>query len=131
MDVTKTAEPKVIEFKGAYYKKGRSAPQSVLVQFDGVLLHVWHMSDPFHRLLTSDVFRLPLAIGQRKRCIKLPNGGRIFTDDINALQSLPSNPQSTSPIGRSTLWSSIPIVVAGALMLLAAALFCVKFMFAS
>ena len=81
----------LIEFKGAYYKNSRNEPQSVLVQFDGVLLHVWHMSNPFHRLLTSDVFRLPASIGRGKRHIKLPNGGRIETDNLDALTTIRSN----------------------------------------
>lgn len=114
-------ENPLIEFKGAYYRKGRCTPQSVLVQFDGVVLHVWHMSDPFHRLLTSDVFRLPPAIGRGKRCIKLPNGGRIETDDLNALGTIQSSSHSACIC--VYLEKSVPgfkIIVAGSVLLLLA-----------
>ena len=81
----------MIEFKGAFYKNKTTPSQSVLVQFDGVLLHIWHMSNPFHRILSSDVFDLPCSMGRKRRYIKLPNGGRIETDDIQALNLLQSN----------------------------------------
>jgi len=81
----------MIEFKGAFYKSKTTPSQSVLVQFDGVLLHIWHMSNPFHRILSSDVFDLPCSMGRKRRYIKLPNGGRIETDDIQALTLLQSN----------------------------------------
>ena len=93
----------------------------VLVQFDGVLLHVWHMKDPFHRLLTSDVFRLPPSMGKRKRYIKLPNGGRIETDDFNALSTLQPD---TCPVffdsNRTCQYFRI-IAAGGVLLLLAGA----------
>lgn len=78
----------MIEFKGAYFNKTTNESKTVLVQFDGVLLHVWQMADPFCRLLSSDVFSLQPPIGNSKRCIKLPNGGKIETEDINAFVSL-------------------------------------------
>ncbi len=81
----------MIEFKGAFYKNKSTPSQSVLVQFDGVLLHIWHMSNPFHRILSSDVFDLPGSMGNKRRYIKLPNGGRIETDDMQALTLLKSN----------------------------------------
>jgi hypothetical protein len=81
----------MIEFKGAFYKDKTMPSQSVLVQFDGVLLHIWHMSNPFHRILSSDVFDLPSSMGRRKHYIKLPNGCRIETDDLQALSLLQSN----------------------------------------
>ena len=81
----------MIEFKGAFYKNKSTPSQSVLVQFDGILLHIWHMSNPFHRILSSDVFDLPCSMGGKRRYIKLPNGGRIETDDVQALSLLQSN----------------------------------------
>ena len=81
----------MIEFKGAFFKNRTMPSQAVLVQFDGVLLHIWHMSNPFHRILSSDIFDLTSAIGSKSRYIKLPNGGRIETDDIQALTLLQSN----------------------------------------
>ncbi len=81
----------MIEFKGAFYKNKTMPSQSVLVQFDGVLLHIWHLSNPFHRIFSSDVFDLPIAMGRKKRYIRLPNGGKIVTDDLQAIQLLQSN----------------------------------------
>lgn len=81
----------MIEFKGAYFNKATNESKTVLVQFDGVLLHVWQMTDPFCRLLSSDVFSLQPPIGKGKRYIKLPNGGKIETEDINAFVSLYAN----------------------------------------
>lgn len=78
----------MIEFKGVYFNKATNESKTVLVQFDGVLLHVWQMADPFCRLLSSDVFSLQIPIGKGKRYIKLPNGGKIETEDINAFVSL-------------------------------------------
>jgi hypothetical protein len=84
----------MIEFKGAFYKSKTSPSQLVLVQFDGVLLHIWNISSPFHRILSSDAFRLPFTLGQQRRWVKLPNGIRIETDDIQALNLLKSSCRS-------------------------------------
>jgi hypothetical protein len=84
----------MIEFKGAYYKTNNTASQSVLVQFDGVLLHVWHLSDPFHRIFASDVFRVHYSFARHRRFIKLPNGGKIESDDTNALIQLRTSSRS-------------------------------------
>ena len=84
----------MIECKGAYHRTKTSPAQRVLVQFDGVMLHVWHMSDPFYRILASDVFRVQRAIGKGQYYIKLPNGGTIETDDADAVFSLKSCNQS-------------------------------------
>jgi hypothetical protein len=88
----------MIEFKGAYYKSKSSPSQSVLVQFDGISLHIWNISSPFHRVLSSDVFRLPFALGQRRGWIKLPNGSRVETDDYQALARLKSSCRSALPL---------------------------------
>ena len=80
----------MIEFKGTYFKTKTTPPQSVLVQFDGVLLHVWHMSNPFHRILASDVFQVQNSMGKTRYFIKLPNGAKIETEDANALITLRS-----------------------------------------
>ena len=60
----------------------------VLVQFDGVLLHVWHQSDPFYRILSCDAFQIATSLIKGQRCIKLSNGDRILTDDIPAADTL-------------------------------------------
>ena len=75
----------MIEFEGTYSHESSAESHSVLVQFDGVLLHIWHLSDPFYRLLTSDVFHLSCKQFGGNNRIKLPNGGRIETDDHNAM----------------------------------------------
>ena len=80
----------LIEFQGTYYKNAEQKPQSVLVQFDGVVLHVWHLPNPFYRLLSSDVFRMSSSFGNGIRHIKLPNGDRIETDNRDALCSIQS-----------------------------------------
>lgn len=87
----------MIEFKGAYYQSKSSLSQPVLVQFDGVLLHIWNISNPFHRILSSEAFRLPFAPGPHRCWVKLPSGGRIETDDIQALVSLKSHSRSPLP----------------------------------
>jgi hypothetical protein len=81
----------MIEFKGAFYKNKTSPPQPVLVQFDGVLLHIWNISYPFHRILSSDDFEFPVALRQHRPCVKIPKGSRIETDNIQALNQLKSN----------------------------------------
>lgn len=78
----------MIEFKGTYSNESDNESHVVLVQFDGVLLHIWHLSDPFYRLVSSDVFHLGYARLDRKHRIKLPNGGRILTDDDAAISLL-------------------------------------------
>ena len=88
----------MIEFKGVYYKSKSSPSQSVLVQFDGISLHIWNVSSPFHRILSSDVFRMPFTPGQKRCWIKLPNRSRIETDDIQALAALKSSCPSTLPL---------------------------------
>lgn len=89
----------MIEFNGAYYKNKSSPPQSVLVQFDGALLHIWNISSPFYRIQSSDAFRVPLVLGQRRCWVRLPNGGRIITNDIQALGALKSSCRSVLPAG--------------------------------
>lgn len=78
----------MIEFKGTYSDGSDDESRVVLVQFDGVLLHIWHLSDPFYRLLSCEVFRLGYARMNRMHRIKLPNGGRILTDDDAAISLL-------------------------------------------
>jgi hypothetical protein len=80
--------PLMIEFKGVYHRQRGKYQEAVLVQFDDVLIHVWHLSDPFYRLLSSDLFRLPFSLSKGRRCIKLPNGDRIETDDQDALAQI-------------------------------------------
>ena len=78
----------MIEFRGTYCNKSNDKSLMVLVQFDGVLLHVWHQSDPFYRILSCDVFQIASSLVKGQRCIKLLNGDRILTDDIPAADTL-------------------------------------------
>ena len=88
----------MIEFYGTYYRKKTSPPQSVLVQFDGVLLRIWNISAPFHCILSSDVYQLPFTPGHRRRRVKLPDGSRIETDNVQALALLKQDRNPGLPI---------------------------------
>jgi len=81
-------DSRIIEFKGTYYHGSDDRSMVVLVQFDGVLLHVWHQSDPFYRIVSCDVFQIAGWFTKGRRCIKLSNGDRILTDDIPAMRAL-------------------------------------------
>lgn len=78
----------MIEFRGTYSPKSDGKAMMVLVQFDGVLLHVWHQSDPFYRILSCDAFQVASSLMKGQRCVKLSNGDRIWTDDLHATDSL-------------------------------------------
>lgn len=78
----------MIEFQGKYYQFAKSTSVDALIQYDGVLLHVWHLSDPFHRLFSSDEFRLDRSVFKSTTVLKLPNGGHVETDDTRALEQL-------------------------------------------
>lgn len=54
---------------------------SVLVQFDGAELHIWHAPEPFFRIAACDSFRVSVDKNQQRRSINLPNGAWIETDD--------------------------------------------------
>lgn len=79
------ADLKMIEFKGTYVQNGN---MDVLVQYDGVLLHVWHLADPFYRLISSDVFQIGRSNFKSYHTIRLPNGGYIETDNLQAVDLL-------------------------------------------
>jgi hypothetical protein len=91
----------MIEFKGTYYHNDTS--KTVLVQYDGALLHIWQTANPFCMLLKSDVFQLQPDISEGKRGIKLPNGNRIETKDIEAFRSLDASIRQTHSAGASRL----------------------------
>lgn len=86
----------MIEFKGFYHQSTHSEAVIVLVQYDGLRLHVWHLAEPFHRLVTSDQFHIALSFAKTRRTIKLPNGGRIETDDRGAVQQLSQSDRTFS-----------------------------------
>lgn len=78
----------MIEFIGSYHQDTKTEAVRVLVQFDEVLLHVWRMSDPFHRVLSSDVFHVSSSPSKDSHAISLPDGSRITTDDAEAVALL-------------------------------------------
>jgi len=78
----------MIEFIGAYHQDAKTEAVRVLVQFDGVRLHVWRLSDPFHRVLSSDVFHGSSSSSKDLHAIRLPDGSRITTDDAKAVEQL-------------------------------------------
>lgn len=79
----------MIEFKGTYVSQFTPDAVSVLVQYDGVVLHIWHLPEPFHRLVSSDEFRVTKSrIAGNRHTIKLPNGGHVKTDDCQAFERL-------------------------------------------
>lgn len=79
---------KMIEFRGTFYQGVKSDPMTVLVQYDGVLLHIWHLSNPFHRLFSSDEFRILGSFVKAEKIIRFPNGGHLETDDHQAFECL-------------------------------------------
>ena len=90
----------MIEFKGTYSHESKTDSSAVLVQYDGVLLHIWHLSDPFYRMLTSDVFHLGYSRKSKRHRIRLPNGACIDTEDSDAVSMLR---KSAEPMFDSTL----------------------------
>ena len=74
----------MIEFTGSYFESPTSKGLSVLVQFDGAELHIWHAPEPFFRIAAFDRFRVALKKDVSQRDITLPNGARIETDDMAA-----------------------------------------------
>ncbi len=60
----------------------------VLVQFDGAYLHVWHLADPFYRLISSDDFTIVPASAGQSGMIRASSSICIETDDTQKLQHL-------------------------------------------
>lgn len=116
----------MIEFKGTYFQSSKAEPIVVLVQFDGVLLHVWHLSDPFHRLFSSDEFQISGLFGKTRHAIKLPNGGRVETDDTQNFNKLVSNHKDSAGKEIEILKSNWFIILIGSMALLMGALWMVR-----
>lgn len=113
-------ELKMIEFKGTYVQKIKSSNMNVLVQYDGVLLHVWHLADPFYRLISSDVFHIGSANLKSNQIIKLPNGGHIETDNHQAVDLLLQRHRYAVHKRRKIGPQHLLIALIGALMLFGA-----------
>ena len=109
----------MIELKGSLQQGDRNKVLPVLVQFDGDLLHVWHLADPFYRLLSSDDFSIMVAgFGRPGGVIKTPSSHiHIETDDLHALQELK---KSSDRLRRETKRKSIKLP----LLFIAAAMIC-------
>ena len=106
---------KLIEFNGTYRHESSGDSQVVLVQFDGMLLHIWHVSDPFYRLFSSDVFQLNFSRFSGACRIKLPNGGRVETHDKDAFKQLQNtyHPMMGQLIGKRTLIQGVFALLLG------------------
>lgn len=112
----------MIEFNGTYRHESSNDSQAVLVQFDGVLLHIWHVADPFYRLLSSDVFQLDFSRLSGACRIKLPNGGHVETHDQDAFIRLQDNyhPMMYPSISKRTLIQGIFALLLGLAIVAAA-----------
>ena len=78
----------MIEFQGLYYSGGNKNPMTVLIQFDGRHLHVWHLADPFFRLRSSLRFTVRPLNKKSGKMIKFPDGAYIKSEhdhDLNRL----------------------------------------------
>jgi hypothetical protein len=88
----------MIEINGFYYKKAQNNKTiPVLVQFDGRLLHVWHLSDPFYRVRTSKEFRICSSKNEALKMIRFQDGACIETDNHEILDRLNASSQSSMP----------------------------------
>jgi hypothetical protein len=83
----------MLEFKGSYKKRDQTDPISVLVQFDGDVLYVWHQADPFYRIATCSDFSISTYQKKSIGRIKLHNGGAIETKDLCVLELLQGKTQ--------------------------------------
>lgn len=111
-------ELNMIEFKATYHPRPKTDSVDVLVQYDGVILHVWHLSEPFHRLISSDEFQIAKAVFTRTdQTIKLPNGGRIKTDDRIAFEHLSDTLKGTAGHGTYVLTHSWILALIGSMAL--------------
>lgn len=77
----------MIELKGIYHDTSKRNPLAVLVQYDGRLLHVWHLTDPFYRLRSGSEFVIK-SMKNRGRVIKFADGSSIETENTDALNML-------------------------------------------
>ena len=100
----------MIEFSGSYFEFPSSKALSVLVQFDGAELHVWHAPEPLFRIAACNSFRVSGKKGARHRSITLPNGARIETDDRIA-EKLVSHCGDTDLLDHKW-WQSPPWILA-------------------
>jgi hypothetical protein len=88
----------MIELNGFYYKKAQNSEAiPVLAQFDGRLLHVWHLSDPFYRVRTSKKFRICSTKNETLKTIRFQDGACIETDNLEILDRLDASARSSIP----------------------------------
>jgi len=113
----------MIEFKGTYHQFSKADPVAVLVQYDGLILHVWHISEPFHRMTSSDNFNIHKPFAARgHHSIKLPNGSCIKTENRHALDELTQlldkpEGQKTAALPRSWLLALLGSMSLGIVLL--------------
>ena len=78
----------MIEFKGSCRPIVSRKTLPVLIQFDGTFMHVWHLGDPFYRLISSDDFTILPSSDRRMRIIRAAHGLCVETKDSHELQQL-------------------------------------------
>lgn len=108
----------MIELKGIYYSDSKHGPMAVLVQFDGRLLHVWHLADPFFKLRSSSRFTIKPAKKKREKMIKFPDGACIQSDNIDALDTLMENTRHSITSNHSLFLKNGTLIVIAALILI-------------
>lgn len=92
----------MIELNGFYYQNDNNNESiPVLAQFDGRLLHIWHVSDPFYRVRTSKKFRICVSKNGSCERIRFQDGARLETDNLEILEQLNTIAPFSTQAGRS------------------------------
>lgn len=108
----------MVELKGIYYNDSKHSPMAVLVQFDGQLLHVWHLADPFFRLRSSSRFMIKPVKKKREKIIKFPDGACIECENTDAFDTLMENVCHSITSNRSLFLRNGTLIVIAALILI-------------
>lgn len=108
----------MIELKGIYYNDSKHSPVAVLVQFDGQVLHVWHLTDPFFRLRSSSRFVIKHIKKKAEKIIKFPDGAYIESENVEALDMLTQKINRKCTSKSQTTCSKATIIFIAVLILL-------------
>lgn len=108
----------MIELKGIYYNDGKHSPMAVLVQFDGQILYVWHLTDPFFRLRSSSQFVVKQIKKKAEKIIKFPDGAFIESENAEALDILMQKSNRTRTSKGQTICSKSTMIFIALLILL-------------
>jgi hypothetical protein len=110
----------MIELKGKYYDTSNRNPLAVLVQYDGQMLHVWHLSDPFYRLRSGSEFMVK-SMKNRGQIIKFSDGSCIETENNDALNLIIDKLNRVKALKLKSFYRSSSIV--GGIFLIMVAIF--------